>query len=334
MGSALVTAQVGMAASFIIIAYDLYGNRKLDGRDVFGWSLTPASHSCVVDDCDLTQTACSDCDDCSSLFPIGTFVSCVSDARFNLGGVGTHMSQPNASGAYQVQYVGGAAGMYTLHVWLAREQDNASISGSPWKYISITNRYEGLVEASSSWDTASDSDSGSWSSEDDENRTEFNGSRVNGSAYRTESIYNGTDDSDSDSGSWFDVYGTNHSDFAANSSVGMDQELQTPEDYNNCADEADRKIHFSATGYLEDSLFDVNILLNHTLSPVEPSAVEIDCRRFISSASTNSTVSALLPIVHSSCVQVLSARRKNSAMTYVAQLLAIDLYSVALIGIV
>lgn len=287
IGSGLVTARAGAVASFRIFAYDLYGNMKTDGSDLFGWSLThDVEHSCAVS-CRSTYNSCDECDRCSALLPFGTFVTCVPDAKHSLQGL---TSEHIAGSGYQVEYVAAAAGMYTLSVWLVSEQGNVSIWGSPWKHVRILDFDDASSEdTSSSWDGSSDSASGSWSSVEqispDLNQTEVDGTDKGVS----ESVYNVTDGSDSDSGSWF-VYGQ-EADLNENSSLETDHEAQGPAD-RTCVGETSQKVHFDAAAHLMDSLFFVDVLLDFTLTPALVNTDNTDCSYFIASKYSRRTAFA------------------------------------------
>lgn len=278
-----MAARVGSIASFRIVSHDMYGNMQTDGSDIFGWSVTrEAKRSCAVS-CHSMYNRCDDCDECSAILPIGIFATCVPDAKFSLQGMPFEFS---VESGHRVQYVVAAAGLYTVRVWLATEQGNTSIWGSPWKHVRILDRNAvSLEDSSSSWDAVSDSTSGSWSSVEQAN-TDLNQSVVDGANIRVsvEGMYNITDASDSDSGSWLGSYGT-ESDVVANSSLETDQDGLSPADYT-CAAGTSYKMRFDVAAYLEDSLFFVNILLNRTLSPALIETDTTDCDDFIASKST------------------------------------------------
>ena len=268
-----------MVASFRIVAYDLYGNIKTDGSDVFGWSVThEEEHTCAVS-CRSTSRSCDECDGCSTLLPIGTFAACVPDANSSLQGVA---SEYIAGTGFQVQYVANVPGLYTVRVWLASEQGNASVWGSPWKHVRIVDSEEAPAEdSSSSWDAVSDSSSGSWLSVE-QSSTDLNQSDVDGSDNHvsTESVYNITDASDSDSGSWFGISGQ-ASDFVVNSSLDKDLVDHT------CAGATSQKVRFGAAAHLVDSLYFVDILINLSLTPTFANGTDgTDCSHFIASTST------------------------------------------------
>lgn len=268
-----------MVASFRIIAYDSYGNMKTDGNDVFGWSVThEVEQTCAVG-CRSTSRSFDYFDRCSALLPIGTFATCVPDTNSSLQGVASEFI---AGTGFQVQYVANVPGLYTVRVWLASEQGNASVWGSPWKQVRILDSQEAPAEdSSSSWDAVSDNSSGSWSSVE-QNSTVLNQSDVDGADNRvsTETVYNFTDASDSDSSSWFGIY-EQAPDLVVNSSREMDLVDHT------CTGATSQKVRFGAAAHLVDSLYFVDILINISLTPTFANTDDTDCSHFIASKSTN-----------------------------------------------